>query len=224
MQALGAVLLDLDGTLVDSLPDLAAAANRALARLDMPGHAVEDYRAFIGHGVSVLMHRALPADADPELLKRAVEHMREDYARSWAETTAPYAGVLDMLESLRGARLKLAILSNKPHEFTVRFAERFFPAGTFDAVLGARADRPKKPDPAPALDLARDLGVDPAVCALLGDSDVDVLTARAASMLPVAALWGYRAREQLLEAGAELLADTPVEAGRMIVEMGREPA
>jgi phosphoglycolate phosphatase len=216
---LRAVLLDLDGTLVDSLPDLAAAANRVLAELGAPAHAAADYRGFIGRGVAVLMERALPPGSSPEMVQRAVELMREDYSRSWAVATRPYAGVQDMLDSMRRAGLSLAVLSNKPHEFTEQFAEAFFPAGTFDHVLGASPDRPHKPDPAPALELARRLEADPAECALLGDSAVDALTARAAGMAAVGALWGYRGKGELLEAGAEYLAESPAEAKRILLEL-----
>ena len=212
MSANRAILFDLDGTLVDSLQDIADSANRALATLGAPPHPTGDYRRMIGQGVEELIRSALPGTLrNPEGMARALAAMRDDYARNWNSTTRPFPGILESIAHLRARGVALGVLSNKPHAFTVEMVDTLFAPGTFDLVWGARPGVPHKPDPIAALDMATTLAVEPASCALVGDSDIDIHTARAAGMQPVGVLWGLRDEAELREAGAELLLARPEE-------------
>ena len=199
-----AVIFDLDGTLLDTLDDIANAANRVLAARNFPAHPNSIYRAFIGDGVVKLMLRALPpTHQDEATVKACVEAYTREYERSWNVATRPYPGVPELLDALTAWGMPLAVLSNKPDHFTQRCVSELLPAGRFKVVLGASERFPRKPDPAAALEIARRLAVAPAECVLVGDSGVDMQTARAAGMRGVAALWGFRGREELLRDGAQ---------------------
>jgi phosphoglycolate phosphatase len=207
-----AVLFDLDGTLLDTLRDIADSMNAALARLGHPGHPVEAYRGFVGEGVERLAECVLPpADRDRGSIRRAAELLGEEYAARWGATSGPYPGVPEMLDGLEALGLPLAVLSNKPDDFTRLTVERLLPRWPFRVVLGARPGVPRKPDPTAALEIAGLLGVAPGDILYLGDSGVDMRTARAAGMFPVGALWGFRAAPELVESGAALLLSRPAE-------------
>lgn len=207
-----AILFDMDGTLLDSLADIAASMNHVLKGDGYAEHPLEAYRRFVGDGMEVLVERALPADArSPEILARCLAAMRSRYGNHWNEHTRLYDGIPELLDRITQRGILRAIISNKPHSFTVAMAEKLLPAWEFGHVLGLRDGLPPKPDPAGALETARLLGVDPAQCVLLGDSDIDVLTARAAGMHAVGAAWGIRGRAELETVGAELVIDHPLE-------------
>jgi phosphoglycolate phosphatase len=207
-----AVLFDLDGTLLDTLADLGTSMNRALARLGFPPHPVESYKTFVGEGVSVLAQRALPPDRrDEASVKACVEAMGEEYAIHWMDATRPYEGVAEILSGLAKRTIKLAILSNKPHAMTRLLVAHFFPQTRFDSVNGARDGVPKKPNPAAALEIARQLKTAPERFLYLGDSGVDMDTAASAGMFPVGALWGFRDKKELLIHGAKALIKHPLE-------------
>lgn len=217
-----AVLFDLDGTLLDTLADLADAANHMLTDLGHPAHPQEAYRYFIGEGVEKLVERALPPDRrDPASLAAATARLRQHYARDWAVKTAPYAGIPELVAGLGRRGLTQVVLSNKPDEFTRLMIEHYFPEKPFAVVRGALAGVAKKPDPAAALAMAAGLGVAPAEFLYLGDSAIDMQTATRAGMHAVGAAWGFRACAELLENGArqviaaprDLLALLPPEAG-----------
>ena len=207
-----AIIFDLDGTLLDTLGDLTSSLNQALGEEGHPPHPPARVRRFIGNGVETLIRRAVSATAaSPEAVQRLGQAFRRVYQERWAETTAPYPGVAALLDQLAAAGLPLAVLSNKPHAFTVQMVARFLAPWSFARVIGAGEDFPLKPDPAAARHLAAILGVPPKRCALVGDSQVDVATALAASMTPVAVTWGFRDRDELKEAGARHLAATAEE-------------
>ncbi|HEX8203355.1 MAG TPA: HAD family hydrolase, partial [Isosphaeraceae bacterium] len=179
----GAVLFDLDGTLLDTLADIAAAANAVLSRHGLPAHPVEAYRRFIGDGVATLFHRALlPGHAEPERVARCVEDFRDVHGRIWNVSTRPYAGIPELLDALGARGLGLAILSNKPDEFTRLCAAEYLARWPFRAVLGQRAGIPRKPDPAGAWEIAGRLGLPTDRFLYVGDSAVDMETARRAGM------------------------------------------
>lgn len=207
-----AILFDLDGTLLDTLDDIAAAANRVLATRGFPTHPHSAYRMFIGEGVARLIARVLPeAHRDPPTVQACVDAYAQEYARGWKDRTQPYAGVPELLDALVARGLPLAVLSNKPDAFTQQCVREWLAKWTFAAVLGASDAFPRKPDPAGALETARRLGVSPADCLYVGDSGVDMQTARAAGMGAVGALWGFRDKEELLSAGAQVLIERPGE-------------
>jgi phosphoglycolate phosphatase len=197
---ISAVIFDLDGTLIDSLADIATAMNDALVEHDLPEHPEEAYLQFVGAGVVNLARRALPADREDEI-DAVVTTYRARYAERMLQRTVPYPGVPEVVRALRANGVKTAVLSNKPHGPTQRLVEHFF-GGLFEHSFGERAGVPKKPDPTAALELAHLLDVEPARCAFVGDSEIDMKTAVAAGMLPLAVAWGYGAREELVRDGA----------------------
>ncbi len=207
-----ATLFDLDGTLLDTLDDIATAANQVLATRGFPTHSHPHYRMLIGEGVVKLMRRALPEmHRDEATVHACVAAYVQEYERCWNVQTKPYAGVPEMLDALVIRGLKLAVLSNKPDQFTQRCVDELLAKWAFDVVLGASDKFPRKPDPASAIEIARRLGVLPAECLYVGDSGIDMQTARAAGMCAVGALWGFRDQEELLKDGARLLINKPSE-------------
>ena len=206
-----AVLFDLDGTLLDTLEDIAASMNAALGRGGFPQHPVQQYRQFVGGGVADLAHRVLPAGTGEEDARRVETWMQEEYSRRWADRTVPYPGIRELLDALCEAGVRRVVLSNKPEDFTLMLCGRYFRPGDFEIVRGARAGVPRKPDPTAALAIASDMGVDPARIAYLGDSGSDMKTAIAAGMHPVGALWGFREEDEIAAAGARDMIRRPEE-------------
>jgi phosphoglycolate phosphatase len=206
------VLFDLDGTLVDSLADLAHSMNRVLTEQGLPPHPVHAYRYFVGNGISTLVQRALPAEAQQQdFIKECAHKMRQEYALHWADTTRPYPGIAELLDALTAGEIEMAILSNKPDKLTKEVVRTLLPDWNFVAVAGARETIPKKPDPAGALRIASLLHRDPADFLYLGDTNTDMQTARAARMFAIGALWGFRTADELKENGAQALLAVPIE-------------
>ncbi len=195
------LIFDLDGTLVDSLPGIAASLNRALGLLGLPTHGHPEVRTFIGNGTLELARKAVPAGSPDDLARQVEAAFKEDYALTWPDGTAPYPGIPECLDTLVAAGFPMAILSNKPHPFTVEIVARLFPGVPLDPVLGQRPETPRKPDPEAALQIARFWGLAPENCRFIGDSTIDIATARAAGMPAVAVAWGYHDPAALLAAG-----------------------
>jgi phosphoglycolate phosphatase len=219
-----AVIFDLDGTLLDTLADLSDSMNAVLEELGYPTHPVDSYRTFVGDGIVNLVKRALPggwqerAHREPELVARCTDAMREQYEARWASRTAPYPGIPELLQELRARDVLLAVLSNKPHEFTERMVAHFFGADVFRVVLGAREGVPHKPDPTAVREILRAFAVDEAATLYVGDSSTDMDTALAAGVTSVGVLWGFRTKEELLEHGAHHLIERPKELLRFFHE------
>jgi phosphoglycolate phosphatase len=213
-----AVLFDLDGTLLDTLEDLADSMNAVLASRGHPTHAVASYRYFVGDGVEELARRVLPeASANDELeVKACVLAMRDEYGARWNRKTRLYPGISELLDGLTEKGVLLTILSNKPHAFVQEIAAHFFKRWHFIATNGARPDVPRKPDPSAALAISRATGVGPEGFLYLGDTNTDMRTAVAAGMYPVGALWGFRLEAELREAGARSLAARPEDVLRLL--------
>jgi phosphoglycolate phosphatase len=188
------VIFDLDGTLVDSLGDIAAAMNRTLAARGFPTHPLDAYRTFIGEGVRKLAERALPAEALGEVTS-LVEAYQADYAQHLLQSSAPYPGIRELLEALSARGVPMTVLSNKPDAPTRQLVEALFGGWRFRGVSGERPGVPRKPDPTAALELARAMDVPAADVSFIGDTLVDVSCARAAGMRPLGVLWGFRAQE-----------------------------
>jgi phosphoglycolate phosphatase len=207
-----AVLFDLDGTLVDSLEDIADSMNAVLARLGVPEHPVDAYRYFVGEGMEMLVRRALPDGRDDDTtLTSALLAVRAEYAKRSVRKTRPYPGIPELLDTLAGREIPVAVLSNKPHAPTLDLVGRLLGSWSFAAVLGAGPDRPRKPDPAGAFEIAGELGIAPTEWFYLGDTATDMQTARAAGMGAVGVLWGFRTADELTAAGAELLLPHPLD-------------
>lgn len=207
-----AVIFDLDGTLLDTLTDIAGSMNGVLARMGFPLHERDDYTAFVGGGIDVLAYRALPEDRrDESTVSRAVAAMREEYARRWSDTSRPYPGIPELLDELSHREILLAVLSNKLESFTKTMVKALLGSWEFSHVRGLEFGRPRKPDPLQATAIARDMHLDPDRIIFTGDSDVDIETALRAGMFPVGVLWGYQSRQQLASSGAEALIERPEE-------------
>lgn len=207
-----AVISDLDGTLLDTLDDISSSVNSALVRYGLPTHGVDEYRYFIGEGVTELISRAVPAEKrDDDIIANCVKAFRENYGQNWNVNTRPYDGVPELLDALAAKHVKMAVLSNKPDDFTKRCIREFLPGRRFEIILGQRDGIPRKPDPAGALRIAEILGITPSRFLYLGDSGVDMKTAVGAGMFPVGALWGFRPGEELWEHGAQAVIERPMD-------------
>lgn len=203
-----AAILDFDGTLVDTLDDLADSMNQALADLSFPPHPVESYRYFVGQGMRNLIHSTAPS-ADGETQAKLLARMVDHYQHNWHTKSQPYMGIPAMIASLREKGLKLAVLSNKPDDFTKIMTRHFFPDNAFDVIRGETPDVPRKPDPAGALIIAKEFGLEPAQFLYLGDTNTDMQTGLSAGMFTIGVTWGFRPVEELREAGAQATIDRP---------------
>ena len=207
------VVCDLDGTLLDTLEDLADSMNSVLARLGFPTHGEEAYKYFIGEGMENLVRRALPEPArgEPATVARCLGSMREEYGRRWKMRSKPYEGIPELLDILAERRIEMAVLSNKPDDFTKSMVAELLPGHPFAVVLGERPSVPRKPDPAAAVEIALRLRIPPAEFLYLGDTSIDMITACAAGMFAVGALWGFREADELMAHGARKLLSSPIQ-------------
>lgn len=209
-----AVIFDLDGTLADSLRDLGDAMNRALEDFKLPPHPLDAYRRFVGEGVDVMVRRAAAPEARPDVLKAIADDYRRHYGLIDHAHTGPYPGIAELLDALTAAKVKLAVLSNKRDDFTKALVAKQFSRWRFADVRGEREGVPRKPDPTAALELALALNVLPANIAFVGDTAVDMNTAKNAGMQRIGCLWGFRDRDELVGAGAQRLLATPMDLVR----------
>jgi phosphoglycolate phosphatase len=207
-----AVIFDLDGTLLNTLDDLANSLNRVLVQYGFPPHQTDAYRYFVGDGALELVNRALPEEKRiGSIISQCLEAFRTDYRENWNIKTSPYEGVTEMLDALKTRKIKMSILSNKPHEHTKRCVAELLSQWDFEIILGQRNGIPRKPDPIGALEVAEHVSVSPSQFLYLGDTDVDMKTSVTAGMFPVGALWGFRTAEELQESGARALISHPLE-------------
>jgi phosphoglycolate phosphatase len=207
---LRAALFDLDGTLLDSLHDIGAAMNHALAHHGLPVHPLSNYRRFVGEGARALTIRVVPGGQEA-LHEAVLDTYRARYAQCMLDSTRPFPGIPELLSRLASEGVQLAVLSNKPDEATRRLVEALLPQVRFGAVYGERTGVPRKPDPTAALGMAAELGVGPEDCAFIGDTAVDMDTARASGMYSVGVTWGFRDVEELQSHGARVIAHTAEE-------------
>ena len=210
-----AVIWDLDGTLLNTLDDLAASVNAALAMNGMPLRSTEEVRAFVGNGIRNLMIRAVPGGEANPAFDKALEDFTRHYGAHSRDRTQPYDGILEMLDQLSAAGVKHAIVSNKI-DFAVKELSRAYFGERMCAAIGDDPSRARKPAPDSVLAAMREMGVTAQETVYVGDSDVDVLTARNAGVPCVAVLWGFRDGACLRAAGAERLARTPDELREII--------
>lgn len=205
-----AVIFDLDGTLLDTLEDLADSMNRVLEKRGLPVHPVKAYRKFVGSGAARLVSRALPPEKRTQIFEAdCLEEFSKIYSSNWNNKTMPYEGIPELLDAITSEKIKMAVLSNKPQHFTELCVREFLSAWKFELIFGQREGRPIKPDPAGPLEIARSFSILPQECLFLGDSDIDMKTAVNAGMFPVGAAWGFRSEKELLESGAAELIDRP---------------
>ena len=205
-----AIVFDLDGTLLDTLADLAASTNYALRSCGMPEHSIDDVRRFVGNGVRMLMTRAVPDGESNPRFDEAFSVFRQHYMQHCLDTTCPYPGIMEALARLREKGMLLAIVSNKMQAATEELRQHFF-SQYIDVAIGESAAIRKKPAPDTVNEALRLLGISHDEAIYVGDSDVDIDTARAAMMSCASVLWGFRDRQFLLNHGATRLLSSPEE-------------
>ena len=206
------IIFDLDGTLLDTIGDLADSANIVLENHNYPTHSEADYMRMVGAGISELVSQMLPEhERSTDRIHYFVEAMEAEYQNCWDNRSRPYDGIEHVLNVITSNGIPMAVLSNKPHPFTVKMVQRLLHKWTFNPVLGAMTDIPRKPDPAGAKLIAEKYGLTSEECVFVGDSEPDVLTAQNAGMVSVAVSWGFRSAEQLKELNPDHLIHHPGE-------------
>jgi len=210
------LLFDLDGTLIDSIGDLYAACRYALLRFGLKARTLEEIRLFVGNGLKTLVCRALPDDKK-ELLDEVYPVFREYYFSHCCVYTKPYQGIPETLSSLKKAGFKMAIVTNKPCPAAEKIADVFF-KGTFDCVCGQRENVKLKPDGQMVFEALQKLNGTPEKAVYIGDSEVDILTAKNAETGIISVSWGFRSRSELLESGACIVVSSPVELKEYILK------
>jgi phosphoglycolate phosphatase len=207
-----AAIFDLDGTLLDTIDDIAIAMNRVLEGLHFETHTVEEYKTLVGEGIDEMVRRALaPHLPGEEVIARLVRDYRREYDLCWRDHSRPYRDVPELLAELARRRVKTAVLSNKSHPFTESMILELLPEHRFSVVRGAMPGVPLKPDPDSALLVASEMGVSPSSVVFLGDTKVDMMTAVSSGMFPVGALWGFRSAAELEGSGAAALIASPLD-------------
>ena len=212
-----AIIFDLDGTMLNTIDDLANAMNFVLEQHHYPVHTVEKYKYFVGNGMDILTRRALPPTCkDESIVALCLDEFQTRYGETWHNLTKPYPGIAELLDSLKALGIKMSILSNKNDQFTQVMIDYYFGLDRFEYVYGVRAGVPKKPDPTAALDIARFSKLAPSEFLYLGDSGVDMQTANSAGMYALGAAWGFRDINEMTEYGVKKLIHDPMEIVELI--------
>jgi len=209
------IIFDLDGTLLNTLEDLTDSVNYALRSLNFPERSLDEVNSFIGNGNRMLMKRSLPEWASDEQTELSIEKFHEYYRTHYTVKTRPYNGIPELLHTLRAAGYKLAVISNKADYATQELCEKYF-FNTFDFVLGDTDDIPRKPDPAPVHKAVSALNCSPESSVYVGDSEVDIKTAKNAGIDCISVGWGFRPRSVLIAAGAERIIASPEELLKLV--------
>jgi phosphoglycolate phosphatase len=207
-----AVIFDLDGTLLNTVEDIADAINEVLSKRGFATYDAESYRRTVGAGIEDLLSRLLPeGHRDEDTVAACIADARVEYAKLKYSKTMPYDGVVELLDELQKRGIKMAVLSNKPEESAIRQIAHYFPTHSFTRVEGAKPDKPLKPLPDVALEIMEDMNVKPSETIMVGDVEMDILVAINAGMYPVGVSWGFRTAEELRAAGAQAVIDHPME-------------
>ena len=212
-----AVIFDLDGTLLDTLEDLANACNYALKSSVFETHDIKDYTRFVGNGRYKLIERIVPDKykQDKEIINNVLRLFDTYYGEHMVDMTKPYDGIIEMIEELKERNMKIAVVSNKPHEFAEDVVRRYF-GDSFEITYGQRPNHPTKPDPKTVYEVMESLNIKEDECIYVGDSDVDVNTAKNAGVKSVGVAWGFRGEGELREAGADFIIKTPIELLKIV--------
>ncbi|MDR0427892.1 MAG: HAD family hydrolase [Dysgonamonadaceae bacterium] len=212
MSNFSGVIFDLDGTLVDSLPDIADAMNRTLRYFGYPVYSYEEYKYMVGSGLKNLVYKALPEDKKGDrYINETLLLMMREYGKSYADKTVLYEGIPELLDALTLKGCKLSVLSNKADSLTQKIVSALFTGRKFEVILGASERFPRKPAPDAALFIAERMNIPPGNILYTGDTNIDMQTANAAGMYAVGVSWGFRKREELEESGAETIINHPMD-------------
>lgn len=209
------IIFDLDGTLIDSLEDIANCMNQVLEELNIPTHKIDDYKYFVGGGISVLVDNAL-IGYNQEIKEEVTKKFKIVYDQKLHSKTKPYDGIYELLDELVKLDCNLAVLSNKPHEFTIQYVDSLFKKYNFKEVHGQKNNIPKKPNPIAAIDIAKSLDTPCEEVFFIGDTMVDMQTAKNAKMIAVGVLWGFRDEKELKGNGADFLIKHPLDLLQII--------
>lgn len=205
------IIFDLDGTLVNSLEDLADSMNLLLQKNNFPIHKNEKYKNFVGNGIRNLIKTSIPINLRDEILiEKMYESLIEIYRQNCLHKTKPYEGIIELLDELVSRKFKLSVFSNKADELTHHIVNALFP-DYFDCILGLKSEIHKKPNPWGALEISRIFKLIPSQILYVGDMGVDMQTANNAGMLAVGASWGFRSREELISNGAKIILESPMD-------------
>jgi phosphoglycolate phosphatase len=207
------VIFDLDGTLLDTLGDIRSAVNYSLGKMGKQERTLEEIRSFIGNGTKTLLESALGEPHSAEDIRECFAHYSEYYSEHYADHTLPYEGIRECVDRLIGDGIACAVVTNKLHEVSSELCRRFF-EGCFVEVIGDLPNTPRKPDPGKVLDIISKTGADKAI--YVGDSYVDVLTAKNAGITGVMLTWGFDSRDHLVEVGAKYLVNDASELYKVI--------
>ena len=210
------IIFDLDGTLLDTLHDLHAAVNHALAAHNLPLRTLQEVRAALGNGVGALLQQSVPPEADAATLEAVTATFRPYYLAHSLDATRPYEGIAEALAALKRAGHRMGIVSNKPDDAVQELHRRFFAPAGVDIAVGERRGVPRKPDPAAVFSAMARLGAEPGQAVYVGDSEVDLETARRAGLPCIACAWGFRDEPQLVEAGAGTIIYRPAELPELL--------
>ena len=211
-----AVVLDLDGTLLNTLDDLTTSTNWALSNNGLPERTTEEVRTFVGNGIRLLIERAVPQGTTKELTEQTFADFKRHYVQHCQDKTCLYDGIPEMLQALKAAGLQMAIVSNKLQAGVDELYERYF-SDTVEVAIGERLSVRRKPAPDMVQLALSELGVEASEAVYVGDSDVDLLTARNSGLPCISVLWGFRDREFLLQHGATDMAETPKDVVNMLI-------
>jgi phosphoglycolate phosphatase len=206
-----AITFDLDGTLLNTIDDIADAVNATLSEFHFAVKEVDEYKYLVGDGIGTLAQKVLPKEATSDVFDPFLTALLENYKRFWDKKTQPYDGIADLLTELNKRKIPVSVLSNKPHEFTILTITRFLSQWRFAAVFGARPGIDKKPSPIASMQIAAHLGLPPAAIAHVGDTHTDIETGINAGNFTVGVTWGFRPRAELEAARAQVIIDHPME-------------
>lgn len=202
-------IFDLDGTLINSLLDIADSVNMVLQRFDLPQHELDAYKYFVGNGIKVLAERSLPLEFDSSLFPSFLLQVETEYESRQTLRTKPYDGILETLRLLNTNKVPISVLSNKPHEFTKVVVNHFFPEIDFELILGAREHIARKPSPEAVYEIVQFIGLQLNEFAFVGDTATDIRTGKSAGIQTIGVSWGFRKVDELIDAGADIIIDSP---------------
>lgn len=205
------LIFDLDGTLLNSLYDIALSMNEVLKINGFEQHKIEKYNYFVGDGAYVLVKNALPSNISEEILKKVLQDFIDIYESDVHHNTKPYEGIIKLLDELEKLNTIKGVLSNKPHKFTLKYVETNFSNYNFKEIHGQKEDVPKKPNPFMAIEISKSFNLKPKDIFFVGDTSTDMKTAKAAGMNAIGVSWGFRPIEELLEFGADYIVNHPLE-------------
>ena len=207
-----ACIFDMDGTTVNTINSIAYFANRALNMYGLESYDTDSYKLMIGNGARTLVERMTKGrNADSDTFEKVLKEYNTSYDNNFMYLTESYPGIVDLLKNLKSKGIKVAIVSNKPHSTAEKVSDELFGAELIDICSGAKEGVPLKPDPIAVINTMKELGVTPEECLYVGDTAVDMKTGKSAGIYTIGVLWGFRSREEMEEAGADIIVKDPAE-------------